>query len=185
MIDIIRHMTSIISQEIVRLFDDGREVSIDQGQYLFHVGDRVKFMYLVLDGKVELMRHTANGSQMILMTAEPVQVFAEASAYVNQYNCDGVVAEKSSLKQISLDVFKHRLEHDVKSAVAWASSLAHATQKARLLAEIRSMKTVSARLDSWLGKGESLPEKGNWLKLADSLGVSKEALYRELAKRRS
>ena len=47
------------------------------------------------------------------------------------------------------------------------------------------MRRLSDRLDAWLmmnlGK---LPSKGGWLPLAAELGVTPEALYRELARRR-
>ena len=45
------------------------------------------------------------------------------------------------------------------------------------------MKRVSARLDAWLSL-RPLPPKGEWAMLADDLGVTREALYRELARRR-
>jgi hypothetical protein len=43
---------------------------------------------------------------------------------------------------------------------------------------------VAERLDAWLGGERALQEKGTWQDLAAELGVSREALYRELAKRR-
>jgi hypothetical protein len=45
------------------------------------------------------------------------------------------------------------------------------------------MRRVSDRLDAWLElHGE--PEKGEWIRVADQIGVSPPALYRELARRR-
>jgi hypothetical protein len=67
---------------------------------------------------------------------------------------------------------------------AWARHLAHEVQKARLHAEILSLKTVAARIDSWTDWHGALPEKGRWVTVAQQIGVSPEALYREMAKRR-
>ena len=53
----------------------------------------------------------------------------------------------------------------------------------RLRSEILGMKTVAERLDSWLAFNP-LPPKGQWAATADNIGVSPEALYRELARRR-
>jgi CRP-like cAMP-binding protein len=44
---------------------------------------------------------------------------------------------------------------------------------------------VAERFDAWLDEGHSLPEKGRWKDVAAELGVTREALYRELARRRS
>jgi hypothetical protein len=49
-----------------------------------------------------------------------------------------------------------------------------------------SLKTVAERLEGWLiWRGGGLPPKGAWKDIAAEIGVSPEALYRELAKRRS
>jgi CRP-like cAMP-binding protein len=69
-------------------------------------------------------------------------------------------------------------------ALAFVRRLAHELQNARFQAEVLSMKTVAARLDGWIAWRGSLPPKGKWIGLAAELGVSPEALYREIAKRR-
>jgi hypothetical protein len=46
------------------------------------------------------------------------------------------------------------------------------------------MKTAAARLDGWMAWRGSLPRKGEWIGLAAQLGVSPEAVYREIAKLR-
>jgi hypothetical protein len=47
-----------------------------------------------------------------------------------------------------------------------------------------SLRTVSERFDFWLAWNEGcLPEKGLWKNIAEEIGVSPEALYRELAVR--
>lgn len=52
-------------------------------------------------------------------------------------------------------------------------------------AEIRSLKTVAERLDAWTAEHGDIPENGQWHVLAAELSVSREALYRELARRRT
>ncbi len=48
-----------------------------------------------------------------------------------------------------------------------------------------TMKNVAARLDAWTAwHGEATPSKGERKFVAHQIGVSPEALYRELAKRR-
>lgn len=85
---------------------------------------------------------------------------------------------------IPLPRFRERLARDPAAAELWAAHLAHAVQGARLRAELRSLRKVGERLDAWLGEGRALPEKGGWQGLAAELGVTPEALYRELARRR-
>ena len=59
-------------------------------------------------------------------------------------------------------------------------------QAARFRSEILTRKTVSERFDAWLGlPGNGLPPRGEWKTVAAHIGVSPEALYRELSRRRS
>lgn len=67
-----------------------------------------------------------------------------------------------------------------------ARHLAAQVQQNRARAEILLLKRVSERLDAWIAlNGGELPAKGNWHVLADEIGVTAEALYRELSRRKS
>jgi hypothetical protein len=62
--------------------------------------------------------------------------------------------------------------------------LARAVQATWVRSEIRSLPKVAERLDAWLNEGCVLPDKSCWQDVAAELGVTREALYRELARRR-
>ena len=70
-------------------------------------------------------------------------------------------------------------------AESWSALLARSVQAARLRSEIRSLPRVADRLDAWLGEGNALPERGHWQDVAAELGITREALYRELSRRRT
>jgi len=49
-----------------------------------------------------------------------------------------------------------------------------------------SMQTVAERLDAWLAaRSGDLPTRGTWRQVSMEIGVTPEALYRELARRRA
>lgn len=166
------------------LFDTGQNVSLEAGKTVFRTGDRVLSMYLVVEGEVDLVRYTARGNSLILDRVGPVNVLAEASVYSAQYHCDGVASTKTELKSLPVSQFLEGLHSSSDVARTWASQLARELQNARINSEIRSLKTVGERLDAWLGLRNALPPKGEIKDLARVLGVSHEALYRELARRR-
>ncbi len=86
---------------------------------------------------------------------------------------------------VSRSEFRTALSRDATLAESWAQSLSRALQAARLRAEIRGLRTVAERLEVWLGEDGRLPDRGRWQELAEELGVTREALYRELARRRA
>ena len=68
--------------------------------------------------------------------------------------------------------------------MAWTAKIAHDLQLTRFRCEILTRKKVEQRLNAWLDwNGGHLPPKGQWKDLAAELGITPEALYREIAKR--
>jgi len=160
--------------------------TLAQDTYLFHQGDPVRSVFIVEEGLVELTRHQLNGSSIVLQRASTHMVLAEASLYSAQYHCDGIVTLPSTVFEWTKAAFLERIQEDKGFSNLWVKHLAQEIQSARYRSEILSLKTVSERLDGWLvWQGSPVPPKGQWKNIAAQIGVSPEALYREMAKRRS
>lgn len=170
---------------VAMIFSGAEPLKLPSGAFLFHALDAVRFIHFVEEGEISLERVQANGQITCFQRAEAGDVLAEASVYAQEYHCDARVLEDVHLRRIVKSDFKSQLRNDPNLADAWAAQLARTVQKTRLIAEIRSFKTVGDRLDAWLGDFQELPRKGQWQSLAHELAVSPEALYRELAKRRT
>jgi CRP-like cAMP-binding protein len=177
-------MILIMSNAITALFRSGIVRRLDLDATLFRVGDRVEAVVLVQEGRVDLVRHCADGARMILQRAGPGAIVAEASVYASAYHCDAVTRRPARVAMTPVAAFRAALVGEPHIAEAWAAHLARSVQSARLAAEIRTLRTVAARLDAWLDAGGAPPVKGAQQDLAAELGVSREALYRELARRR-
>jgi CRP-like cAMP-binding protein len=178
-------MIVIMRERIITLFQNARSVELTPGGPLFLTGDAVADIFLVRSGRVHLQRHTEHGAHLVLQNGGPGTVLAEASAYSTHYHCDAVAAEQSTARALPKARFLSALAGDPQLAASWAAMLARGVQSARLRAEIRSLPRVAERLDAWLADGNRLPEKGRWQILAAELGVTREALYRELSRRRT
>lgn len=180
-----RHMIVVMYEPLLPIFAEGRVLALPPGAALFRVGAPVREMFQVRSGRVVLQRHTAAGDRLILHGASAGMIPAEASAYATSYHCDAVATAAADVAAIPRARFRAALAADPTLAEAWAAALAHSVQAARLKAEIRSLPRVADRLDAWLEAGNAMPEKGSWQDLAAELSVSREALYRELARRRT
>lgn len=178
-------MIPIMSDRILALFEDGIDRTLQKDEPLFLTGQPVRFLYLVVQGQVDLVRHTLTGTRVLLARTKPGRVLAEASAYSSVYHCDGLAAGSSRLLALPVTTFLTRLDADPSLARDWAKDLARGLQNARMIAAIRTLRTVGDRLDAWLAEDRPLPDKGGWQALAQSLGVTREALYREMARRRA
>lgn len=156
------------------------------GDHLFRQGARVVALHRIVDGRAHLVRHLPNGAALVLQRAGPASILAEASMFSDRYHCDAVAVVPTCTRAIARPVLRAALARDPALAEAWSGYLAREVQATRLRAEILSLRTVAERLDAWLAaSGGKLPAKGEWRSLAAEIGISPEALYRELARRRA
>lgn len=82
---------------------------------------------------------------------------------------------------MSRAVFLSRLQEKPGAALSLIETHAKEVQSQRARIEILRMRRVADRPDAWLElHGE--PEKEGWIRVADQIGVTPPALYRELAK---
>lgn len=179
-------MIAIMSDDLERRLHDlpGRELALEPEQAVFRLGDPVRQMFFVAAGAVHLVRHQESGAVLVLQRAGPGALLAEASLYADKYHCDAVAVAPSRLWAVSKRDLLARMTERPELALTIIRRLARELQHARFQAEVLAMKTVAARLDAWIGWNGPLPPKGAWTELAAELGVSPEALYREIAKRK-
>ncbi|CAN0567198.1 unnamed protein product [Ectocarpus sp. 12 AP-2014] len=178
-------MITIMSLDISSLFLQAPDRQVEAGETIFRTGDLVRYVFLVRQGNVALVRLLPSGDQAYLQRAADNEMLAEASAYANEYHCDCVALKRSNLAVLPRAKFRAELRSNIDLAEGWAAHLSRTVQRTRMRAEIRCLKTVADRLDAWLAEYGPLPEKGEWQSVAHELSVSREALYRELSRRRN
>ena len=175
-------MSAAIADRLLAL--PGAEQRLRTGQSLFRQGDAVRRIFVVREGGVHLLRHDAQGGAIVLQRAGPASVLAEASLFSPRYHCDAVAFAPTLLHAVSKSTVSRHWREAPDFAEAFAAHLAHEVQQARLRAEILALKTVAERLEAWLVWNDgALPPKGSWRLVALEIGVSPEALYREIARR--
>lgn len=163
----------------------GQGVAIAAGDTLFHSGEAVRFVYLVRSGAVHLTRFDAQGGAAVMQRALAETLLAESSIFSDVYHCDAVAVADTRLLRIARADMRAAAEDDPRLMAALARHLAREVQRMRIRLEVRSMKTVRQRLDAWLALGDGRwPERGTMAGVAQDIGVSPEAFYREMQRRR-
>lgn len=158
----------------------------DAGEHLFLQGDQVAVLHLVVDGFARLVRHQADGSMLVLQRAGPGTILAEASVFSDRYHCDAIASAPVRSLAVRKSAIRARIACDADFAMVFVAHLAREVQVSRLRAEILSLRTVAARLDAWIAAHEGrAPARGEWKGVAGEIGTSAEALYREIARRRT
>lgn len=162
-----------------------RDYSFPAGKMIVDIDDEVTQLFTISSGLVHLIRYQADGAAVVLQRAGKGAILSEASVFFTRYHCAAVAIQPSELRAYPLKTVRALMESTPQAAQAFAKYLANEVRSARKRAEILALKTVSERLSAWLiWNGGAMPERGTWHHVADELSVSREALYRELSKRR-
>ena len=178
-------MIRIMSRILDQVFSEARIRTLPAGETLFRTGDPVQSVFLVRAGRIVLVRRNhESGAPLFLHTAGPGMMLAEASVWSSAYHCDAQALDDAEVAVLPRQRFRAEMARNSELTNAIAMDLAQALQGARLKAEIRSLPRLADRLDAWLAEGNVFPERGRLQEVAVELGVTREALYREMARRR-
>ena len=179
-------MIEIMSGHWLHCFDGAPERTLQEAETLFRRDDRVEWAFLVRKGRISLRRTLQDGGLLTLHSAVAGNLIAEASLFAEHYHCDAVadlatavavISKANLLKQLKQDFSRDHL------SVSAFERTAKELQTLRTRIEIMRLRKVSDRLDAYL-ELYGTPEKGAWVNVADWIGVSPPALYRELSNRR-
>ena len=174
-------MIPIMSDAWTDAFADAREHVMPAGTALFHRGDPVRNLFLLREGRIVLRRALGDGGLLTLHAAGPGEVVALGSLFSETTHCDAVCETDVRVARRPVGAV-----HDWLGSSPAAAALAEATrdvQALRARIEVLRLRRLSDRLDAYLDL-HGAPEPGGWVRVADWIGVSPPALYRELSRRR-
>jgi CRP-like cAMP-binding protein len=156
------------------------------GSVLFRTGERPGFVHFVIEGEVQLVRHSRRGQRTVLQRVRS-GFFAEASAESGKYHCDAVAPLASAVLHFPIRDFSEHIDTDTRFRRAWLRHLAGEVQRLRARCERLSLRRAADRIVHYIetegtaGAVEFKQPMKNW---AQELGLTHEALYRALAKLR-
>ena len=141
------NMIEIMSEKLGSLLQGsrGRECVFVAGAFVFHLNDPVRVVHFVRRGAIHLVRTQEDGAALILQRARAGSILAEASVYSDRYHCDARAESDAVTWAVARKDLRSRLDANPELSRNWAHYLAHEVQRARLHAEILSLKTVAAR----------------------------------------
>ncbi len=180
-------MITIMTRDaIAEIFAHSPVRLVARGARVFCRGDPVESATWLESGAVGLTRAALSGGSLMLHRAHGPCWLAEASVFSETYHCDAEAITDVSIRSISkvamLSAFSGP---DPELALMLAQRLARELRDARARAERLTLKTVAQRLDAWEDAFGPKPAGLSWARVAEEIGVSPEALYRERARRRA
>lgn len=160
---------------------------LDAGETLFRSGDPVRFLYVIAEGKLRLLRRGIAGNEVTVHRARAGESFAEASLFAERYHCDALAEISSELLAYPKPAVVRGLTEQPERMLMLLAHFASQIQALRSQAEILNLRTATDRLMAYFRLypstgGDRLVIDQTWKQLASELGLTHEAVYRALAR---
>lgn len=168
----------------VRSLSAQRELKTDEA--LFRQGDKAFAIFEVERGRLRLIRHTSADHDVVLHTARPGEMFAEAALFADAYHCDGIAAVASRVRVYPKRRLLAAFRKDPALGERFMAMLAHQLVALRARLEERNIRSARGRILHHLAlaagpDGRTVSLDGTLMDLAAEIGLTHEALYRALA----
>jgi len=160
--------------------------TLAQGETLFRQGDQSFAIFVVLHGRLRLIRHLADGAIVTLHIARPGDTFAEAALYSPVYHCDAIADVATEIDiHPKVDLSK-ALDADPAAARSFMARMARQIIFLRARLELRNIRSAEERVMQFLRleikDGEQQICFANPLKdIASEIGLTHETFYRTLS----
>jgi CRP-like cAMP-binding protein len=161
------------------------------GTILFRKGEQARGVYVLVKGRVEIYRSTADGREQVLHSEVPVQSVAELPVFDGgSYPASGRTSEDSELFFLSLDDFQRLYREHPEIAEAIIRNLGQRLRGLVTVLEKVSLRSVPSRVAQTLleqaEKAAASKDGGRFLlsrthtDLAHELATSRESVARAL-----
>jgi CRP/FNR family transcriptional regulator, dissimilatory nitrate respiration regulator len=180
--------TEAAADALPALFEVGALIrTLAAGDKLFQTGDRAVAIYKVERGRLRLVRRTVDDRLVVLHTAHAEEFFAEASLFSEAYHCDAVAVVSSHVRVYPKAALLAVFRTDRGLAEAFMARLAHQVQDLRARLELRNIRSARERVLQYLwlraeADRRSVAIEGPYQDIAAEIGLTREALYRTLAR---
>jgi CRP-like cAMP-binding protein len=163
-----------------------RQRRLQAGENLFRQGDQVHGLFVIEDGRIQMVRHDSQGRPAVLFTAVKGDLFAEAALFSDTYHCDAVTATEATVRIYPKPSLLSLLARDASAAQKFMALLAHEVMSLRTRLEVHNIRSARERVLRHLAIAvgpdrHTVALPGTLKELAAELGLTHEALYRTLA----
>ena len=159
---------------------------LEAGEALFRQGDPVVAIFHLQSGQVRLLRHTEDGSSVVMHVARPGETFAEAALFANAYHCDAIAQAPSRVTVIDKRDLLRDARGDASEVLELARVMAGQVRDLRARLEVRNIRSTDQRLLAWLrlkarGNPPAVELDRSWTQVAEEIGLTREATNRALS----
>ncbi len=178
--------SSASSDDLAELLAAADEKNIKSGEYAFWEGDAPERFYLLVSGRIKVVKHGSQGRETVVAFFGPGEIFGEVAVLEDKpYPASSIAAEDSTALSISRQAFRAFIERHPAVAMAMVGILSARLREAQGRLHDLSGERVEQRLARTLERlssklGKELPFTRQ--DLADMSGTTLETTVRFLSR---
>jgi CRP/FNR family transcriptional regulator, dissimilatory nitrate respiration regulator len=158
---------------------------LDRGESLFQQGEPATAVFLIVRGRLRMVRHLASGDRITIHTGRTGELFAEGALFSNVYQCDAIAGEPTRARTCGKADMLAAIGASPSTMLALLEQITHLLHHARAMLELRNIRSADKRVLQHLhlsaSKDGAVIFDRPLLEVAEDLGLTHEAYYRALA----
>ena len=178
-------MSNFDSECLERLFGLRPIRNLARDEPLFRQGERASAVFLIVRGRLRMVRNLASGDRVTIHTGRTGELFAEGALFSDVYQCDAIAAESSRVRACGKAEMLAALGDTPSTTLALLEQVTHLLHHARAMRELRNIRSADDRVLQHLhlsaSKDGAVVFDRPLLEVAEDLGLTHEAYYRALA----
>jgi CRP-like cAMP-binding protein len=178
-------MSDFDSESLERLFGRRPMRNLARDEPLFRQGEPAETVFLIVRGRLRMVRNLASGDRVTIHTGRTGELFAEGSLFSNVYQCDAIAAEPTRVRACGKAEMLAAIGDSPSTMLALLEQVAHSLHHARAMRELRNIRSANDRVLHHLylsaSKDGAVVFDRPLLEVAEDLGLTHEAYYRALA----
>lgn len=154
-----------------------------KGSIIFYKGDASKYLYLLLEGVIQVYKHDKKDREVILLKESAVTTFAELATLEQipfPANCKSITEAKVAL--IDYDVFQKAFLTSASISIAIIKSLSTRVRTLSSLIDRELIFSAEQKVAAFLMQQHEYSSKLKHHQIATQLNIAPETLSRVLAK---
>lgn len=161
---------------------------VDKGEFLFRQGQPSETIYFVDSGVVKVETYSEHTDEsLVLYYASAGMALAEEHIYLDHYGYSATVDVDAEVRCLSKAVIQKRLAEDADYASHFLSCLSTRYGELRILCNFLTIRRAEERILAYLKwkvttDGPTLDLQGRLGQLGGTLDLTKESVYRAMAK---
>jgi CRP/FNR family transcriptional regulator, dissimilatory nitrate respiration regulator len=179
-------MTVFDCESLERLFEHAPLRKLARGEPLFRQGEPATAVFLIVRGRLRMIRHLASGDRMTIHTGRMGELFAEGALFSDVYHCDAIAAEPTRVRACGNAEMLAAIGGSPTIMLALLAQVTHLLHHARAMLELRNVRSANKRVLQHLhlsaSKDGAVVFDRPLLEVAEDIGLTHEAYYRALAK---